>query len=326
MSLLITGVGLVGAQIARLEQEAGRVPVLLDLAPNRVALADFVDLDKCVVIRGDLLNPYDLVAAIRQNGVTRIAHTAAYPNLSAGALQAPLAAIQVNIVGTANVLEAARLLELERVVVCSSSGVYLMAGGEDEGRAGFEEAWPRPVSLYATTKQAAENIALNYSAAYGMSTAGVRFATVFGPWATGGGGIGTTFIEGLLRKAARGETVEVDATPREWLYSKDAARAVQLAAWSDLTKPGVFNVGEGIEHPGRDLVGALSAMFPGADVRESSQSLTAGLGQQVTMPVMDPARAREVLGFEPQFTLADALADYYQWMTSAPSQISQDAR
>jgi nucleoside-diphosphate-sugar epimerase len=321
VSLLITGVGLVGAQVARLEQEAGRTPVLFDVAPNRRALGDFVDLDKCVVIRGDLLNPLDLVAAVRNHGVTRIAHTAAYPNLTAGALVAPLAAVQVNILGTAHVLEVARVLGLERVVVCSSSAMYLMSGGDDSGAAGFEEAWPRPVSLYASTKQAAENMALNYATAYGLLTVCVRFATVFGPWATGGGGVGTTFMEDLLRAAARGEPVQIDPTPREWLYSKDAGLAVHLASWNDLAAPGVFNVGEGVAHPGQDLVEVISALFPGADVSQSAESLTASLGPPVTMPVMDPTRARSQLGFAPAYGLGDAFADYYNWMTTAPSQV-----
>ena len=51
MSVLITGAGLVGSQIARLEQEAGRTPVLFDVAPRLDALADFVDLDKAVIVR-----------------------------------------------------------------------------------------------------------------------------------------------------------------------------------------------------------------------------------------------------------------------------------
>ena len=88
VSVLVTGAGLVGSQLARLEQEAGRTPVLFDIAPNRRALADFIDLEDCVVVRGDVLNPLDLVAAVRQYGVTRIAHTAAYPNLMAGELVA----------------------------------------------------------------------------------------------------------------------------------------------------------------------------------------------------------------------------------------------
>src|SRR5581483_1440437 len=130
--------------------------------------------------------------------------------------------IQVNILGTANVLETARLLELERVVVCSSSAMYVMTGGEDNGVVNKEEAWPRPGSIYAATKQAAENLALNYTSSFGLRTTCLRFATVFGPWAAGGGGIGTTAMEDIARAARRGETLEVDPTPREWLYSKDA--------------------------------------------------------------------------------------------------------
>jgi nucleoside-diphosphate-sugar epimerase len=316
VSLLITGVGLVGAQVGRLEQEAGRTPILFDIAPNRRALDDFVDLDNCVVIRGDLLNPLDLVAAVRNHGVTRIAHTAAYPNLTIGAEQAPLAAVQVNILGTTHVLEIARLHELERVVVCSSSGVYLTTGGEDEGAVGREEAWPRPANIYSTTKHTVENLALNYASSYGLVTACLRFATVFGPWATGGGGIGTTMMEDLLRAAVRGETVEVDPTPREWLYSKDAARAVHHAAWTELKAPGVFNVSEGITHPGDDLVKAISAVAaPEADVRVAEKSFTS-----LSVPPMDPTRARDVLGYTTAYSLDDAFRDYHEWLTTAPSQ------
>ena len=90
MSVMITGAGLVGSQIARLEQDAGRTPVLFDFAPSPAALADFVDLDKCVVVRGDVTNPLDLVAAVEQHDVRRICHTAAYGNLTLGSNVAPL--------------------------------------------------------------------------------------------------------------------------------------------------------------------------------------------------------------------------------------------
>lgn len=317
MSLLITGAGLVGGQVARLEQEAGRTPVLVDVAPNRRALADFVDLDDCVVIRGDLLNPLDLVAAVKEHGVTRIAHTAAYPNLTAGAQQAPLAAVQVNILGTAHVLEVARILGLERVVVCSSSALYLTTGGEDEGAPDREEAWPRPAILYGTTKQAAENLALNYSSSYGFQALCLRFATVFGPWATGGGGAGTTMMEDLVRAAARNEPVEVEPTPREWLYSKDAARAVHLAAWTEMEASGVFNIGGGAAWSGEDLASALSKIAPDAGIEVGAPS--GGL-TSVTLPVMSADRARDVLGFTPAYDVEAAFNDYYEWLTTAPSQ------
>jgi UDP-glucose 4-epimerase len=304
--------------VARLELDAGRTPVLFDVAPNRRALADFVDLDKCVVVRGDLLNPLELVGAVKANGVDRIAHTAAYPNLTLGGLVAPLASIQVNILGTAHVLETARLLDLERVVVCSSSAMYVTTGGEDQGIINKEEAWPRPGSIYAATKQAAENLALNYTSSFGLLTRCLRFATVFGPWASGGGGAGTTAMEDIARAARRGETLEVDPTPREWLYSKDAALAVHLACWNDLEGAAVFNIGPGVSIPGEDLAKAVAEVFPGSTVNVAAASASATMA--TVMPAMDPTRAREVLAFTPQFDIKGAFVDYRDWLDNAPSQ------
>ncbi len=286
MSVLITGAGLVGAQVARLEQEAGRTPVLFDVAPNTRALSDFVDLDKCVIVRGDLLSPLDLVGAIKRHGVTRIAHTAAFPNLTAGALIAPLATVQVNILGTAHVLEAARLLELERVVVCSSSAMYVTTGGEDKGVINREEAWPRPGSIYAATKQAAENLALNYTTSFGLPTLCLRFATVFGPWASGGGGLGTTAMEDIARAARRGETVELDPIAREWLYSKDAGLAVHLATWNEIDGASVFNIGGGATVPQEEFAKAISDVFPQSTTRPGAAP-TSG-----AMPLYSPRWTR----------------------------------
>ena len=116
MSVMITGAGLVGCQIARLEQEAGRAPVLFDFAPSRASLADFVDLDRCAIVRGDVTNPLDLVGAVKQYDVTRICHTAAYGNLTLGSNVDPLTSTLVNTMGSAYVLEIARVFGLERVL------------------------------------------------------------------------------------------------------------------------------------------------------------------------------------------------------------------
>ena len=108
MTVLITGAGLVGCQIARLEQDAGRTPVIFDFAPRPDTLADFVDLDRCEIVRGDVTNPLDLVAAVEAHGVRRIIHTAALGNLTLGSNVAPLTSTLVNTMGAAYVLENRR--------------------------------------------------------------------------------------------------------------------------------------------------------------------------------------------------------------------------
>src|SRR5262249_19685202 len=121
MTTLIIGAGLVGSQIARLLVEAGERAVLVDHAAQRDALGQIAAPDRVPLIEGDVLRPFSLTQAIAEHGITQIVHTAANPLLTLGAQRDPYAAIQLNIMGTVNVLEAARLHKVKRVVVSSSS-------------------------------------------------------------------------------------------------------------------------------------------------------------------------------------------------------------
>lgn len=331
MTVLITGAGLVGAQIARLEQDAGRRPVLFDVAPRLDALSDHVDLQRCDVVRGDLLNSLDIVDAITEHRVTRIIHTAAHPGLTPGGQDDPLNAVRINILGTAHVLEAARILGLDRVVACSSSVLHVsLAGGEDNGAPGMENAYPRTTSIYATTKQALENLAGNYNA-LGLDVVCVRFSAVFGPWAPGGGGPATSAMGDWLTALAAGQDVPILPMRTEWLYSKDAGRGAWLACWAENLEDRVFNIGSGVSHDSHELVADFQRLVPGAEVRVSADGAGLGAELQRAMEVSgavstgsstaltDPMsldRARRQLGYEPQFPLPAALADYYAWITA----------
>ncbi|MDP2718414.1 MAG: NAD(P)-dependent oxidoreductase [Dehalococcoidia bacterium] len=184
MAVLITGAGLVGSQIARLEVERGERPVLMDIAFNNEALSSIVAVGAVRLFPGDVLNSLALARVIKEENITRIIHTAANPMLTAGAQQDPYGAVRLNIMGTANVLEAARIFKLERVVFCSSNVLqsYVDRGG-DKGAGG--EEFPRPTSIYASTKLTCENLGLNYTA-FGVDFVAVRFAAVFGPLAGAG--------------------------------------------------------------------------------------------------------------------------------------------
>ena len=144
MATLVIGSGLIGSQVARILVERGETPVLMDVAAQREAIGQIVDLAKVTLIAGDIMRPLTIVDALRTHNITRIAHTAAYPMLTVGAQKEPYAAINLNIMGTVNVLEAARITGLKRVVVSSSSVLnHYLDGGGDGGDFGREEAFPR---------------------------------------------------------------------------------------------------------------------------------------------------------------------------------------
>lgn len=314
MSVLITGAGLVGSQIARLEVEAGRRPVVFDFAPRTDALGDFLDLDECVVVRGDVCSPLDLVNAVQGNGVRRIVHTAAIGGLTIGANAAPLTSTQVNVMGSANVLEIARILELDKVVLCSSSSLYLsLEGGEDEGRYGYEEAFPRPNNVYAANKQAAEDLGRAYHKTFGVDVVAVRFAAVFGPWRAGGGGMATTAVENWLRAAIAGDAAEVNIDGADWIYSKDAAQGAHKACWTDDPDDRLFNLGMGEKIDAAEIAATINDVAAVDRVVVSPTAITA------SKPAMNIDRAKAQLGFEVEFPMDKALRDYHGWLTATGS-------
>jgi nucleoside-diphosphate-sugar epimerase len=152
MKTLVIGSGLVGSQVARILVERGEKPVLMDHAAQNRAINEIVDLAKVTLIPGDVLRPLSVVDALRSHDISKIVHTAANPLLTVGAQKEPYSAINLNIMGTVNVLEAARVAGIKRVVVSSSSVLnHYLEGGEDNGDFGKEEAFPRPITFYAAT-------------------------------------------------------------------------------------------------------------------------------------------------------------------------------
>ena len=121
MAVLITGAGLVGSLTAAKLVEKGERPVLYDVAPPMDHLATMVDLSRVKVVAGDILDLPELLRVIKAENIDRIIHTAGL--LLAGVKARPYTGIKINIDGTVTVLEAARLMDIKRVVFTSSATV-----------------------------------------------------------------------------------------------------------------------------------------------------------------------------------------------------------
>lgn len=313
MTTLIVGAGLVGSQIARILVEQGERPVLLDRAPQPQALGEIVDLGKVRIVEGDVLRPFSITQAIRDEGVSAIVHMAANPMLTIGAQRDPYAAIRLNIMGTTNVLEAARVHAIKRVVVASSNVLnHHLAGGEGQGDPMREEAFPRPISFYAACKQALENIGLNYARWCGVDFAAVRYGAVCGPWSGAGGGGPSNVFLAMVRTALAGEEAIVPASTIEWVYSKDAARGTVLALKAPALGSRIFNLTMGRLTSAEELASALRETVPGVTLRiEKPDSSTPAL-QNMTR-ASNLTIAREVLGFAPQYQMPEAMRDMIDW-------------
>jgi nucleoside-diphosphate-sugar epimerase len=213
-----------------------------------------------------------------------------------------------------NVLEAARVTGLKRVVVSSSSVLnHYLDGGEDGGEIGREEAFPRPTTFYSATKQAVESLGLNYAKWCGIEFAGLRYGAAFGPWSGAGGGGPSNVMREAMRNALAGREATVPPGVMEWVYSKDAARATVMALDAKDLGSGVFNVTMGAVTTPSELAAAITAVAPGAKVTFKAPASTAlSLANRDTHA--DLSRAKRYLGFEPQFRLQDAVRDLAEWM------------
>ena len=197
----------------------------------------------------------------------------------------------------------------------SSSSVLnaYFAGGDDQGDFGREEAFPRPTTFYAATKQAVESLGLNYAKWCGIEFAGLRYGAAFGPWSGSGGGGPSNIVREALRNALAGREATVPPGAMEWVYSKDAARGTVMALDAKDLGNGVFNITMGaLTQPG-EMADAIGAVAPGAKVKfDAPASARVALTNRNTHA--DLSRAKKHLGYEPAFPLKVAVKDQAEWM------------
>ena len=132
------------------------------------------NLEKLEVVEGDIRSYHIVREAIE--GVDFILHQAALPSVPRS-VKDPLTSNEVNVVGTLNILNAAKEIKVKRIVYASSSSVY----GDLEVLPKTEDMLPKPLSPYAVSKLAAEKYCQVFTNLYGLETIVLRYFNVFGP-------------------------------------------------------------------------------------------------------------------------------------------------
>ncbi|MEK7216658.1 MAG: NAD(P)-dependent oxidoreductase, partial [Chloroflexota bacterium] len=211
-SFVVTGAGLVGSWVARELTDMGHQVTLFDVAPPMQALSHWVDLDRVKLVRGDLQSLPEIINVIQEAKPEAVLHTASF--LTAGVRERPYAGVQVNFMGTVNVLEAARIFGVPRVVFCSSGTVYTgmpggLSMGKDEDFA-MRVVSQRPRGLYAVCKLACEHVGYTYHDLYGMEFVAVRFGGVYGPWQGAMSGLPGRFVRKAVEPLIQGRVGEFD--------------------------------------------------------------------------------------------------------------------
>lgn len=186
MKILITGgAGFIGSHTAKKLIERGDEIVIIDNFNSyydpklkRDRIKHVLKGLKFILYKGDIRNYKFLEKIFQKEKIDKVVHLAAMAGVR-NSLREPFLYEEVNVRGTWNLLELSRLYKVKNFVYASSSSVY---GNNKKLPFSEEDSVDTPISPYAATKKCTELVAHVYSHIYGLSTTGLRFFTVYGPW------------------------------------------------------------------------------------------------------------------------------------------------
>jgi UDP-glucose 4-epimerase len=303
MNVLVTGgAGFIGSNLVDALLERGdRVAVLDNLSTGRRSNLDGALAAGAVLHEVDITDAAAVSKVFSEAAPEIVFHLAAQIDVRRS-MDDPAFDATVNVVGTVNVLEAAREAGARRLVNTSTGGAIY---GDAEVIPTSEAEEPKPMAAYGQSKFCAERYLGWENRLYGMSAVTVRLGNVFGPRQDPLGEAGVIAIFcGRVRSGGRPTIYGDGRQTRDYVFVGDVVRA-QLAA-SEATVVGEVNVGTGRETSVLDLVEAFHELEPGAASTFRPDFQPARLGE-LQRSCLDVSRARAEFGWEAGTSLREGL-------------------
>ncbi len=339
--LLVTGgAGFIGANFVRYwadEYPQDRIVVLdaLTYAGNLASLESVSDLDQYRFVNGDIVDQGSVEKLLRDEQIDTVVHFAAESHVDRS-ISGPSAFIDTNIVGTHNLLQAARAIWLDnddapaehRFHHVSTDEVYGSLGPADPG---FCESTPyAPNSPYSASKAASDHLVRAYHHTYGLQVSTSNCSNNYGPYQ-----FPEKLIPLMIVNALDGKPLPVygdGSNIRDWLYVSDHVRGIDLVIKQGAVGE-TYNIGGNEERANIDIVNIICAdidqafaadpqlatRFPNAPAANGGQ--TASLITSVKdrpghdwRYAIDASRMKNELGFSPQHDFDSGLQKTLTWM------------
>jgi UDP-glucose 4-epimerase len=300
-ALVTGGAGFIGSHVVdSLVRDGYEVLVVDDLSAGDAArLPPGVRLAEL-----DITESAALAAAFDEFRPTAVYHLAAQASVTVS-VNDPGRDCAVNVLGTLNVVEAARRHGAPVVFTSTGGALY----GDDAPRPTGEDQLPLPLSPYGASKLAAESYVRSWSAAHGVPNAVMRLGNIYGPRQTPHGEAGVVAIFSFRLFAGEPCTLYGHGSPtRDYVHVLDVVAALRAASG----RSGIYNVGTGVETDVATLYGRL-AEAAGSTAEPVLAELRPG---ELLHSSLDSSRARSELGWAPRIELGDGLAGTYQAMVA----------
>ena len=246
-------------------------------------------LDKCIKVTGDIRDLRFLKRVINQYEVEEVYHFAAQPIVKY-ALKNPIETFDVNVIGTATLLEACRELGVNKVLVMSTDKVY----GNRMNATELDQ--PQIVEPYQASKICQETVALTYLIAYKMNIVIPRACNIYGY------DLSSRIIPNTIRTCLRGENpviFEGEKTVRQYIYVEDVTDAL-LYLMSKWTK-GIFNIATDDVKTQEEVVLEILKHFPNLKPRYVKRERPIEIEKQ-SMLMKD-------FGWKPKYTFEEGIKE-----------------
>ena len=271
---------------------------LLELLPPSV-------LDSVEVVFGDLRDA-DRVRRAAE-GVSMIFHLGAHIGIPYS-YTSPRDVAETNVLGTLNVLEAAREHGVERVLHTSTSEVYGTAR-----HVPMDETHPLTAqSPYAASKIGADKLVESFHRSFGLPATIVRPFNTYGPRQSA-----RAVIPTIITQALSGGEIRLGSLhpTRDWTFVTDTASAFIAVAGSDATIGETLNLGTGTETSIGDVISIVGLLVGRELVVETDPQRIRPAASEVDRLVAENARCRRLCGWRPAVSMEQGLADTVAWMT-----------
>lgn len=290
--LLVGGSGLVGTRLAGFLAEHGHQVVCFNRSKPKDARPG------CVYELGDLGEYGQIYQIMKKYQIDQVIHNAAISHPMVFR-DNPYKVYRVNVTGTLNVLEAAKLFDVKRFIYISSGAVY----GNTSEPVIYEEQKLHGESPYGASKVACEELVRNY----GMESASLRVAFVYGP-----GRSMACPIENALRHAIKRERLILEHgadQKMDYIYIDDCVEAIAAISESRCLNYDAYNIGGGRLIPYGQVIEGIKALYP-----ESILEIgPGGLGYD-DLGAMAIERIKKDTGWQPGTSIEEGVEKYARWM------------
>lgn len=314
MKVFITGSGLIGSFSAKRLTDLGHEVILFDKKPSRRYLKRIFVSSLPAIEIGDVRNVNRLTRLLKKYKPDCVIHTAA--TLRNVFEKQPMLGISINTVGVGSIVLATANAGVKKIIFCSSLSVYDYSF---QAKPITEDHPLKPNGLYDATKLSGEYIATSLAQRYKRDLIILRLASVYGYGIFHGGAwlgkqLQSIFLNLLSNKKAVLEEKEFGSN--EYVYIKDVSQAIEKSCTKNVQGVNVFNIGSGKILSAVQLAHTLASVSCNNKIEFKAISNLTPIPDFIKRKYpFSLKKAKEVLGYVPEFTFIKGLQDYKSYLT-----------